>query len=77
LRLLPLAVVAIAVATPILASKLSAMNITRNGVVVRNFPHRTRQIPLSEIDRFDHIASAGAWAQVRGRRCGACRRISY
>jgi hypothetical protein len=65
LPLLPLAVVAIALGGPIWASKLSSMNIEADGVVVRNFPHRTRRVPLFKIDRFDQLGREGAWSPVR------------
>ena len=32
---------------------------------MRNFPHRTRHIPLSAIDRFDEVSRDGWWSQVR------------
>jgi hypothetical protein len=33
--------------------RLSALELTVEGVAVRNFPGRTRRIPLAAIDRFD------------------------
>ena len=46
------------------AKRLSALNFTADGVEVRNFPGRTRRIPLAAIDRFDQATREGARARV-------------
>jgi hypothetical protein len=63
--LVPALILAIGVGGPRLAASLSAMSFTEDGVVVRNFPHRTQRIPVSVINRFDSVANEGIWAQVR------------
>lgn len=44
---------------------LSSLDITGDGVVVRNFPCRARIVPLSAVDRFDEAGRIRAWYEVR------------
>lgn len=65
LLLIPGVILAAAFGGPIVASKLSATGFRSQGIALRNFPHRTREIPVSAIDRFDAVDREGVWSQVR------------
>jgi hypothetical protein len=63
--LMPLIVIAIAALAAIVSVRFSSLRITSAGVEVRNYPQAPKQVPLSQVERFEATARAGNFAIVR------------
>jgi hypothetical protein len=65
LALIPLALWGLVWLAGRLSEKLSGLQITDDGVVIRNVPGRTQRFPLALVDRFDQVTrtwSGALWS---------------
>jgi hypothetical protein len=59
LILFPVVLISGAAGTSFMFVRLSTLQLTADGIEVRNYPQAARQIPLNAAERFEPVAGAG------------------